>query len=62
LREGKPVGIIDFDAAAPGERLQDVGYALFLWLNLGSDGRQSPNKYAGSRSSVVPMRLTPATR
>jgi aminoglycoside phosphotransferase (APT) family kinase protein len=61
LREGKPVGIIDFDAAAPGERLQDVGYALFLWLNLGSDG-PPVTKYAGSRSSVVPMRLTPATR
>jgi Ser/Thr protein kinase RdoA (MazF antagonist) len=38
FREGKPVGIIDFDAAAPGKRLRDVGYALFLWLNLGTDG------------------------
>ncbi len=38
FREGKPVGIIDFDAAAPSERLRDVGYALFLWLNLGTDG------------------------
>jgi hypothetical protein len=36
--EEKPTGIIDFDAAAPGERLHDVGYALFLWLNLGTDG------------------------
>ena len=36
--EGRPAGIIDFDAAAPGERLHDVGYALFLWLNLGTDG------------------------
>jgi Ser/Thr protein kinase RdoA (MazF antagonist) len=31
--------MIDFDAAAPGARLQDLGYALFLWLNLGTDGR-----------------------
>jgi aminoglycoside phosphotransferase (APT) family kinase protein len=38
FREDKPVAIIDFDAAAPGERLDDVGYALFLWLNLGTDG------------------------
>ena len=38
FRESKPVGIIDFDAAAPGGRLRDVGYALFLWLNLGTDG------------------------
>jgi len=35
---GEPVGIIDFDAAAPGDRLDDLGYALFLWLNLGADG------------------------
>jgi hypothetical protein len=39
FRKGLPVGIIDFDAAAPGQPLQDVGYALFLWLNLGTDGR-----------------------
>jgi hypothetical protein len=38
FRDGRPVGIIDFDAAAPGRRLQDVGYAIFLWLNLGTDG------------------------
>ena len=36
FRDGRPVGIIDFDAAAPGPRLRDVGYAIFLWLNLGS--------------------------
>ena len=38
FRDGVPIGIIDFDAAAPGERLEDLGYALFLWLNLGTDG------------------------
>jgi hypothetical protein len=38
FRDGRPVGIIDFDAAAPGPRLRDVGYAIFLWLNLGTDG------------------------
>jgi aminoglycoside phosphotransferase (APT) family kinase protein len=35
---GRPVAIIDFDRAAPGRRLQDLGYAIFLWLNLGTDG------------------------
>jgi aminoglycoside phosphotransferase (APT) family kinase protein len=40
FREGEPVGIIDFDVAAPGSRLRDVGMALFLWLNLGTDGQQ----------------------
>jgi|SRR5579872_1407909 len=38
FRDGVPAGIIDFDAAAPGTRLQDLGMALFLWLNLGTDG------------------------
>jgi Ser/Thr protein kinase RdoA (MazF antagonist) len=37
FRAGVPVGIIDFDNAAPGARLDDLGYALFLWLNIGSD-------------------------
>jgi hypothetical protein len=35
---GTPRAIIDFDAAAPGRRLDDLGYAIFLWLNLGTDG------------------------
>jgi Ser/Thr protein kinase RdoA (MazF antagonist) len=39
FRNGRPVGLIDFDAAAPGSRLQDLGYALFLWLNLATDGQ-----------------------
>lgn len=31
-----PVAIIDFDAAAPGSRANDLGYAAWLWLDLGS--------------------------
>jgi tRNA A-37 threonylcarbamoyl transferase component Bud32 len=38
FRGAEPVGLIDFDAAAPGPRVRDLGYALFLWLNLGTDG------------------------
>jgi phosphotransferase family enzyme len=41
FRYGVPVGIIDFDTAAPGKRLHDIGYAIFLWLNLGTDGPAS---------------------
>jgi aminoglycoside phosphotransferase (APT) family kinase protein len=37
FREGKPVAIIDFDAAAPGSHLMDLGYAAWLWLNLGDE-------------------------
>ena len=34
-RDGLPVGIIDFDDAAPGARLDDLGYAIWKHLNLG---------------------------
>jgi Phosphotransferase enzyme family/Colicin immunity protein / pyocin immunity protein len=37
FRDGKPVAIIDFDAAAPGSHFMDLGYAAWLWLDLGSD-------------------------
>jgi aminoglycoside phosphotransferase (APT) family kinase protein len=33
-----PVAIIDFDAAAPGTRAQDLGYAAWLWLDIGNEG------------------------
>ena len=33
-----PVAVIDFDSAAPGARSDDIAYALFLWLNIGTDG------------------------
>lgn len=34
-RDGLPVAIIDFDNAAPGARLEDLGYAIWKHLNLG---------------------------
>lgn len=36
FRGGAPIAIIDFDAAAPGTRVDDLGYAAWLWLDLGS--------------------------
>jgi len=44
FRDQRPAAIIDFDAAAPGERLHDLGYAIFLWLNLGTDGPDPSNQ------------------
>lgn len=32
-----PTAIIDFDTARPGERLWDLGYSAFTWLDLGND-------------------------
>jgi len=37
FRDGLPVAIIDFDAAAPGSRCRDLGYAAWLWLDIGGD-------------------------
>lgn len=31
-----PVAMIDFDTAQPGERLWDLGYSAFTWLDLGN--------------------------
>ena len=36
FRAGEPVALIDFDAAAPGSRAHDLGYAAWLWLDIGS--------------------------
>lgn len=33
--DGLPIGLIDFDEAAPGRRLDDLGYAVWKHLNLG---------------------------
>jgi hypothetical protein len=37
FRDGRPVALIDFDAAAPGGRIDDLAYGLFLWLDLGNE-------------------------
>lgn len=36
FRAGFPIALIDFDAAAPGSRTYDLGYAAWLWLDLGA--------------------------
>lgn len=34
-RDDLPIGIVDYDSAAPGARLDDIGYATWKALNLG---------------------------
>lgn len=36
FNDGVPRAIIDFDTAAPGNRAWDLGYALWLWLDIGN--------------------------
>jgi hypothetical protein len=35
--DGVPSAFIDFDAAKPGRREDDLGYAAWLWLDIGND-------------------------
>jgi hypothetical protein len=36
LREGMPFALIDLEAAHPGKREEDVGYAAWMWLHIGN--------------------------
>ena len=44
FRGGLPVALIDFDAVAPGSRAYDLGYAAWLWLDLGAPGAGLPEQ------------------
>jgi aminoglycoside phosphotransferase (APT) family kinase protein len=44
FRDGVPMALIDFDAAAPGSRANDLGYAAWLWLDLGSPEIAAPEQ------------------
>ncbi|PDT30771.1 hypothetical protein CO660_05345 [Rhizobium sp. L9] len=37
FRSGRPVAVIDFDSASPGLRMHDLGYAAWMWLDLGDE-------------------------
>jgi hypothetical protein len=42
--DGRPVAFIDFDHAAPGDRLRDVAYAGWLWTISADDGPAIPEQ------------------
>ena len=44
FRSGMPWAMIDFDTAAPGTRLWDLGYSAFSWLDLGSEDYTGPEQ------------------
>ena len=44
FQAGTPIALIDFDAAAPGTRTWDLGYAAWLWLDLGNVDLYSPDE------------------
>ncbi len=42
--DGRPAAFIDFDHAAPGDRLRDVAYAGWLWTMSADDGPPLPEQ------------------
>ena len=62
FQEGKPVALIDFDAAAPGPRLHDLGYAAWMWLDLGNndiEADRQKNRLEGFSAAYDPgIKLT----
>lgn len=41
---GRPAALIDFDHAAPGDRLRDIAYAGWLWTISADDGPSIPEQ------------------
>jgi hypothetical protein len=63
--DGLPYAWIDFDAACPGDRSEDLGYAAWLWLDIGDDewtpeiqSRRLARFFAeyGAAPTIVPVR------
>lgn len=44
--DGVPVAFIDFDMAAPGDPLEDLGYAAWTWCVSGKPGAPPPGEQA----------------
>jgi aminoglycoside phosphotransferase (APT) family kinase protein len=50
FRDGHPVALIDFDAAAAGSRAFDLGYAAWLWLDVGAPNYSADEQLRRLRS------------
>jgi hypothetical protein len=46
FRKGSPAAVIDFDLAAPGTRLYDLGFAAWTWLDFGNEDDYTPAEQA----------------
>ena len=53
FRAGRPIAIIDFDTAAFGRRASDLGYAAWLWLQLGDDDIPAEEQLARLKAFIV---------
>jgi Ser/Thr protein kinase RdoA (MazF antagonist) len=63
FRNGEPIAFIDFDFAAPGDRLQDVAYLAWSWCISTRADRGSPSAQAAQvRLLADAYQLDPAER
>jgi len=47
IKDGVPVGVIDFDEAAPGKRVDDLAYFIWTFLDVGNTNITSSNMIKG---------------
>lgn len=59
FRDGRPFAFIDFDSASPGTRAHDLGYAAWLWLNIGDTGRSAEEQRYRLRVFLAAYGSTP---
>ena len=45
VEKSEPVGIIDFDDAMPGERIDDVAYFMWTFLDLGNEEKSNEEQF-----------------
>lgn len=50
--DGLPAAVIDWDACAFGDPLDDLAYAAWMWLDIGSDENDSADVLDGIRSML----------
>lgn len=53
FRAGQPVAVIDWDAAACGNRRDDLAYALWMWLDLGNPDYRADEQRARAARMIA---------
>ena len=62
MKDGTPVGVIDFDEAAPGKRVDDLAYFIWTFLDIGVSDKPAPEIIHDIASIVNDYGLAPASR
>lgn len=66
FRDGLPMAMIDFDAASPGTRAYALGYAAWLWLDIGNsevtstEQKQRLHLFVDAYGALTPQVVVPS--